>query len=315
MRYTEVDNIIALNTDYGKYNPSLVWNETHREKTADGHIVTEEISTPLGPLIRKREMKKGFDPWTMESAVHDVHDFAKVSWYAQESATCAPLFINDWKKEIQIINEEAVTAVVLLLPVEMYWLISYADQCIMFIDYPEEYKRTMDTILESNKKLAKAALDTGVNFIMMGSAGLELFSPDIYKEAVIPYAKDFCSFIRENGGLSFYHMCGHSLEIARRGWLNEIHMDVFETFSPPPCGVVKNLSEAREMLAPEICSRGNLPVELLQQGPHEKIISETKILAELTKNWNHILGVADTIMGSTCPDNIRTYARAARNQL
>jgi len=305
MRYTEVDNIVCLSTDFGKHNPKLLWKETQRAKHEDGYLTTEEIDTPHGVLIRKRELRNGFDPWTVESAVRTAEDFAKVK--------CAPMLIDDWKKELETIGEEAVSGVVLLLPVEMCWLVSYSDQCVMYMDYPEQYKKAMDVILESNKAIAKTALKTGVHFIVMGSAGLELFSPEIFRETVIPYAKAMCSFIRENGGLSFYHMCGHSLEIARRGWLNEIHPDIFETFSPPPCGVVKDLAEARAMLAPEICSRGNLPVELLLEGPVEKIIEETQKLAIMTKNWKHIIGVSDTIMGKTTPENIRAFAHAARN--
>ena len=67
------------------------------------------------------------------------------------------------------------------------------------------------------------------------------------------------------------------------------------------------------MLAPEICSRGNLPVELLLEGPVEKIIEETKKLASMTKTWKHILGVSDTVMAGTSPENIRAFARAARS--
>jgi hypothetical protein len=314
MRRTEVDNIVCLGTDYGKHNPKLSWKEFQREKNEDGYIAAEEINTPHGALVRKREMKPGFDPWTVESAVRTSEDFAKVEWYAQELANCVPLLVPGWEKELEIVGGEAVSGIMLLLPVEMYWLVSYADQCLMYMDYPEQCKRAMDAILESNKVIAAAALKAGVQLIVMGSAGLELFSPDIFRNAIIPYAKEMCSFVRENGGLSFYHMCGHSLEIARLGWLNEIHPDIFETFSPPPCGVVKNLAEARAMLSPEICSRGNLPVEILLDGPSEKIIKETKKLASMTKDWKHIIGIADTVMGGTPPENIRTFARTARGE-
>ncbi len=315
MRLTEVDNIAGLSTDYEKCNPRLAWREIRREKQQDGYIVTEEIAAPHATLVRARELKPGFDPWTCQPVIKTEDDFGKAEWYATEAARCAPLLIEGWEKELGIIDGEAVCGVTLLLPIEMYYFISYADQCIMYIDYPEQYRKTMDVIQESNKVIAEAALEAGVDFIVMGSGGFELFSPDIFREAVVPYAKEMCSFIREHGGLSLYHMCGHSLEIARLGLLNEIHMDIFETFSPPPCGIVGNLAEARAMLSQDICSRGNLPVELLRNGSPTEIAGEAKKLADMTKDWKHIVGIADTVMAGTTPENIKIFARAARGEL
>jgi hypothetical protein len=314
VRVTEVDNFFYLTTDFGKHNPKVLWHETKREQHSDGYIVTETIDTPFGELRRVREMRHGFDPWTMEPAVQTPDDFPKVIWYAEEVAKCAQALKSDWSHEISIINGEIIAAVPLLLPIEMYWMVSYSDQCMIYLDYPDECTKVLEAILESNKILAKAALEAGSDMIVMGSAGFELFSPTVFREAVVPYAKAICSFVREQNGISFYHMCGHSLEVARQGLLNDIHMDVFETFSPPPCGVVKDLAEARSFLNPEICSSGNLPVETLLNGDIEEITRQGHYLADISKNWKHIIGIADTVMSGTKVESIRAFAQSVRSR-
>jgi len=149
--------------------------------------------------------------------------------------------------------------------------------------------------------------------IMMGSAGFELFSPPLFEEAIVPYAQSICEYIRQQGGISLYHMCGHSLDVARMGFFNQIRMDVYETFSPPPCGIVKDLTEARGYLQPEICSMGNLPVETLLTGSDSEIILEAQKLSRLSQDWKHIVGIADTVIAGTTPESIRTFVNAARN--
>ena len=58
-------------------------------------------------------------------------------------------------------------------------------------------------------------------------------------------------------------------------------IDLFETLSPPPVGNVADLAEARKIIDPKICTRGNVGLDILLNGSETEIEQETiKVLEE-----------------------------------
>lgn len=305
------DNFLPINYDYdhSKYNPRLKWRDVEEEVNSDGDkIITQQMETDYGVMERKFEVKPGAMSWPCQAPIRNCEDLKKVQWYAHQVKASIPAMEKDWDEALRINDGRHITYLLVLSPVEMFWLIGYEDQFMFYIDYPEEFLATMETVYQTNLAIIEAAGPHKIDLIGMGSAGYELFSPQIYKEIVMPNAKRMCDATRANGMMAHYHMCGWSKDFILQGVFNEIRPNILETLSPPPCGKVDDLAVARRALDQFICSKGNLQVELLRDGTPEQIVAATRKLCEVSKGWKHIVSIADTIMAGTPPENLKLFA-------
>jgi len=203
---------------------------------------------------------------------------------------------------------------VLLTAFEVYYLIDYPDQPLFYYDHSERYLASIRRIHRANLALAEELVNVGCDMFIMGSAGLELLSPTIFDEAIIPFARETTDHLRGLGAFSFYHMCGHSRQLLETGRINAIKPTWFETFSTTPCGNNRSLQESLKYLDPEIISKGNLPLELLRNGTVDQIRQTVDDIRIQSQNRRHIIGQGDaTILSGTPRQNIEAFLKAAQS--
>lgn len=294
--------------------PELKWNREVVHETAGEVHYRETINVP-GSGIKERLIAEapGTQPWIIKAPVREESDFDLIDYYAECVRKNTHLFTVRFRELFQTFQDQGFMAgIVLLTAFEVYYLIDYPDMPLFYYDYPERYLNATQNVYKANIALAEELMKAGCEIFYMGSAGMELLSPRIFDEAIIPYTRQTTDFIRDNGGFSSYHICGHSYQLLQSGRINQIRPTWFETFSSPPCGNNPSLSESLRYLDDTIISKGNLALELLRNGTTDEVKNEALNIRKETRGRNHIIGQADaTILNGTPEQNIRALLKAA----
>jgi len=291
----------------------LRWSRRLVEDNGAEKFYEERLKTPGGEKRRVIAEKRGTTPWLIESAVKTKDDFSLLHYYADVVKANARRYADALSKEYLPAKERGhLVGSVVLIPFECWYLIDYADMPLLYYDFPDEYLMAMKSIHEANLMVMGHLKELGCDMIGMGSAGLELLSPRIFDEAIIPFARETTDYARTLGLITAYHICGFSRELVTSGKINSIKPTWFETFSTAPCGNHRSLSESLAHLDPQIISKGNLSLELLRNGTPAEIRVATEGIIRESNGRRHIIGQADgTILSGTPPDNIRAFLEAS----
>ncbi len=178
-------------------------------------------------------------------------------------------------------------------------------------DFPETYKKSMDALYEASKFVMSIAMDEGIDFMSDSSYGLEMTSPKLFCEMDMPYIQGFSKFTHEHNGLFWYHNCGFTRELIKDGFFNSLKADVIETIAPPPEGD-NDLAESRRFIDPQICTKGNLNLNVLRSGTPDEIRSATEKMINDVTGWKHIVSTADGVLSDTPPENFISFVKTAR---
>ncbi len=108
------------------------------------------------------------------------------------------------------------------------------------------------------------------------------------------------------------HSCGHLKIFVEEGFYNELKPEILETMSVPPVGDLPSLQWGRERLAPEIITKGNVPLNVMLQGTEEEVRSEVRQVKEETQGYRHIIGLSDDILPNTPLSNCLAFVDEAR---
>jgi uroporphyrinogen-III decarboxylase len=84
-----------------------------------------------------------------------------------------------------------------------------------------------------------------------------------------------------------------------------------QKIAPPPEGD-NDLAESRKYIDPNICTKGNLNLNLLRDGNPDQIAEMTKQKVESVRGWKHILSTADAVLPGTPPENFISFVKTAR---
>lgn len=308
------DAMPAVVPDYGAAVPELRWSRKRLREEAGGAVIWEETLTlPGGEKRRLVADEPGTIQWLMEPAVRSAEDFDLIDFYADRIRENVGAMAEAMAKYPPLFRElDMLPGVVILSAFEVYWLIDYPDMAVFYLDWPERYLETIGKIHAANLALLDALSAVGFEIFYTGSAGLELLSPRIFHEAIVPVQREFNDHTAALGRFSSYHICGHSRQLIEDGVIDDLKPTVFETCSTPPCGNNKSLHDAVHGISEEIVTKGNLSLELLRNGTPDQIAEAVGRIAEATRDRRHIIGQADaTILTGTPPENIHAFVRTA----
>ncbi len=138
---------------------------------------------------------------------------------------------------------------------------------------------------------------------------MELISPDIYEQYLVPDSKIITDYVHQLGGMIYCHICSPIEPLLSRGYFNQMGLDLFETLSPPPVGNVPDIAKARKILNPEICTRGNLGLDILLNGSEQDIQKATIDIIEKTKGTKHIIAASDYLFYDIPLNNVKAMIR------
>lgn len=295
--------------------PSLKWKTEKIREDADGTVFWHEtLATPKGTWTRERADRPGTTSWLVKPAIREPHDFALVDYYAEQVENNVDRMADWARSQVPAIADAGlIPGAIVLTAFEVYYLIDYADMPLAYMDWSERYLESVRRVHAANLKAMAALRGAGFEFFGTGSAGLELLSPRIFEEAIVPFQRDFNDSVHRLDGAVSYHICGHSRRLIEDGIIDAIRPTIFETLSPPPCGNIDNLAASATRISPDIITKGNLPLELLRNGTPEQIAEAVAAIRRDTAGRRHIIGQADaTILAGTPTRNIEAFLEAAR---
>jgi hypothetical protein len=140
-----------------------------------------------------------------------------------------------------------------------------------------------------------------------------MISPAQFAAQDAPYTHRLADWTHDRGGLFWYHNCGQTRELIRRGHFDRLGADVIETVAPPPEGD-NDLGESRRYLSPATCSKGNLSLGLLRDGSVEDVTEATRHMVRAVQGYAHIHSTADAVYAETPPENFVAFIRTAREE-
>ena len=308
-------NIGLQNT--GLIEPKLAW-QSDVKQTKNTRITRSYLDTPYGPIHWKfQEQKKhGLTPIEYPLTLDSKNVFDIVSWYAEQHLNLVKNFDELMGPILQKAQTHGAVSIQWnIQPFELMGLLSVESLAMLAILEPERYHQTCDLIRNVNIELIKSAFACGTDFVFLGAPGVEMLSPQIYEDFIIPDSKKITKIIHDEGGLVYCHICSPIEPFLSKGYYNEMGLDLFETLSPPPVGNVPSLASARAILDNKICTRGNLGLDLLLNGSQEEIEQATIKIIEATKGSKHMIAASDYLFYDIPLENVKTVVRTVEQYL
>ena len=316
--YNIVGGDVLLNIalpDAGRLVPELAW---HSDMKINGNnkIITSILPTPFGEISWKFQEQKmhGLTPLKYPLTMDSENVFDVVKWYAENYGK-----LNEKMNELiePLIRKAqphgAVSVQWNIQPFELMGLLSVENLAMLALINPEEYRRTCDLIRDVNIELIKSVFACDADFVFLGAPGVEMLSPQIYEDFIIPDSKIITDAIHNIGGLVYSHICSPIEPFLSNGYYNQMGIDLFETLSPPPVGNVENLAEARKILDDNICTRGNIGLDILLNASREEVEKETIKIIEQTRGSKHIIAASDYLFYDIPLENVKTVIQTVEN--
>jgi len=297
--------------DVGSVIPNLVW-QTKIKETENTKIISSSLNTPYGPINWKfREQKKhGLTPMEYPLTMDSENIFDIVSWYMEQHLELVKNFDELIGPVLQKTQQHGAVSIQWnIQPFELMGLLSVENLAMLAMLEPKRYRQTCDLIRDINIELIKAVFSCGADFVFLGAPGVEMLSPQIYEEFIIPDSKKITDVVHDEGGLVYCHICSPVEPFLSNGYYNQMGLDLFETLSPPPVGNVPDLAAAREILDDKICTRGNLGLDVLLNGSREEIEQTTIKIIEATRGSKHMIAASDYLFYDIPLENVKTVIR------
>ena len=285
------------------------WRED--ENRSDDEWIVSVISTCKGEWTKRVSRRRG--DWGDESGfpVQDEVD------YEMLGLVCADVpnreseirnYFRDWRQRV------GDNGVLVIGHPHIPWVgcqVGQRNLVYHYYDYPETFRLGLRSVYEAACYVFGLAMDEGIDFMSEGSFALEMTSPAIFDQIDLPNTRALADWTHSQGGLFWYHNCGHTRDLILSRRFDELGADVIETIAPPPEGD-NDLAESRQHLGKAICSKGNLSLRVLRNGTVEDIQRETERMVLAVEGYPHIFSTADTVLPGTPGENLIAFVRTAQ---
>ncbi len=281
------------------------------EKTSRGTTLNEScIHTPFGDLMSITEHATDSNHATKEWLITE-DDYRKAIWLTQQQMEYdEDAIIKEGKMILTGIEDRGIVGTYSGAP---YVNLCNREQMFYHMaDWPDLFEElhalTTELILKQYKTLRNAGLD----YLFFCVEGTEWISPGFFRSHLAKNIQTIFSQWRADGGFVLWHTCGHAKTFLEMGFYNEFKPDIFETLSVPPVGNLPSLSWARQQLDPAIITKGNIPLDILLNGPEEQIRKAVYRVKEETRGYRHIVGLSDDVFHKTPLAHCLAFVQAAR---
>ncbi|GAB6166465.1 hypothetical protein JCM19992_24650 [Thermostilla marina] len=132
-----------------------------------------------------------------------------------------------------------------------------------------------------------------------------------YDKYILPFEKEYISFVQRNGTPAMYHNCGQIMNLVDS--YKELGARIVEPFSPPPLGDCADLAAAkRQVDGAYVMLSGIDQVNVLEKGTVEDVRRATeKAILDGKPGGGFILQPVDFLEYDTPLENIRAYVETA----
>lgn len=297
-------------------NPAIIWKETFSDVQDDKVTRSHELVTPYGTLSQTMTEEKLKGSVRLKCPVTSVDDLDAMEYCLDVALDSDSSGITPYIADIvSKIDGRGVLDV--QWPMQPYELLCFPDTVttvMLAMDVPEKFKKIMNKIVLLNEKIIPAVAKGGADFVFLGGPASEMVSPMIYEEFIIPYSKIVTDMVHDAGMMVYAHICSPIEPFLTMGFYNRMGIDLFETLSPPPVGNIKSLEDAMSKIDPNICTRGNLGLEILLNADVETVKAKTREIVEATKGRKHIVAASDYIFYDVPEENVKAMVDAVNGK-
>ena len=290
---------------------AVKWETVKTEKQGDDRILTEQIlKTPVGDLTRSIIELKREGSFETKYPVVDYNDLDVMEYYIDALADADFSGVTEFtRNSVDTIAGKGPLSI--QWPVQHYELMcltNTVDTLMLHTDCPDRCLSLMEKIADIDKKLFSAVVQGGADFIFLGAPAAEMLSPSIYERLIVPFSKIVTVEAHERGLLVYSHICSPIEPFLTKGYFNQMGMDLFEILSPPPVENTKFFADALDKIGERICTRGNIGLDVLQNGSLEEVREKTIEIIETSVGRKHIVAASDYMFYSTPEDKVRAMA-------
>ena len=293
----------------------IQWETLKSEKQNDERIVTQQVlKTPVGDLTRSIIELKREGSFQPKYPAANRNDLDAMRYYIDALADTDFSGVTEFTRNAveTIAGKGPLSIQWAVQPYELLCLPNTVDTLMLHYDCPERCLELMQKIVEIDKKLFDAVAKGGADFIFLGAPAAEMLSPDIYERLIVPFSQIVTSAAHDNGLMVYSHICSPIEPFLTKGYFNQMGMDLFETLSPPPVGNIKSFADALDKMDENICTRGNIGLDVLQNGSLNEVKEKTMEIIEASKGRKHIVAASDYMFYSTPEDKVRAMAETVR---
>lgn len=298
--------------DLGQCNPTLAWQEVSMVEAEDAITREQILNTPGGTLSRRYIEQRLQGVTCTNYPVSGQDDLDALEYYIDTAIESDLASIEACTRDlVQTIGGRGALCV--QWPVQPYELLCFpstVDTVVLAYDCPDRFYRLMDSILRLDARIMAAVSAGGADFIFLGGPGAEMASPKIYEDYILPYSQQASAMAHKHGLLVYSHICSPIEPFLSMGFYNKMGFDLFETLSPPPVGNVESLSDALSKLDPNICTRGNLGLDVLLEAGAEAVREKTQEILETADGRKHIVAASDYLFYDVPETSVHAMAAA-----
>ncbi|HBG27697.1 MAG: hypothetical protein A2Y10_10160 [Planctomycetes bacterium GWF2_41_51] len=300
--------------EFGLMVPELAWQDSF-ESTDSERIISRLLETPYGTIHWKlKEQKKhGTTPIIYPLTSDSANVFRIVDWYVQQYGKSVKYMSELIGPLLEKVHSYGPVSIQWnIQPFELMGLLSVDNLVLLAMLEPQQYRKTCNLIRDINIDVIKAVFACDTDFIFLGAPGVEMLSPRIYEEFIIPDSQMITQAVHDVKGLVYSHICSPIEPFLSNGYYNRMGIDLFETLSPPPVGNVPDLAKARKILNPQMCTRGNIGLDVLLTGTTEQVEMETLRVLEATRGAKHMVAASDYLFYDIPLENVKASVQTVR---
>lgn len=283
-----------------------------QEQSAEQRDYRACAQTPFGELTLRLAEFKRQSLTLVKGPVEQPEDFKKVLWYLREVRQHTDAIRQRVREVRQGIGEDCLLVFFLPQPYELYCIFNREEALFLEMDHPKIFAELQAEILATVKSLIKPAIESGADLLFFGSAGTELYSPEIFRAHLLQPSIEYARLTREAGGISTFHLCGRGKEYLDMNVFGQIRPDIVEGVGTSTTGNIPSLDYAWQRLPASTLLRGNVPLGLLRDGSPEAVYAACQAILQSQPQRRHILSGECDILYGTPPQNIRALVAATR---
>jgi len=298
--------------DFGLVAPELAW-QTESETQGEVRVTRSLLETPHGPLgweLHERK-RQGSTPVRYPLSFGDSLD--PVRWLIDRQHAALPRVAELCGPVIEKVHPEwPVCLQWSVQPFEMLCLAPVPDAVMFAMADLDAYRALCDRIRDVNAELCRAVIGAGADFIFLGGPGREMMSPLLYETFMVPDSQAITAAVHAAGGLVYSHICSPVQPFLDMGYYGQMGIDLFETLSPPPVGNVADLEAARDRLPDEMCTRGNIGLDVLLTGTPDDARAAAEAVLAATRGHKHMVAASDYLFYDIPLENVRAVVETVQ---
>ncbi len=298
--------------DLGHGNPELLWQEVSSD-VQSARITKDYVLQTSAGTLRKTVLEEKYKGcFQQEYPVKSENDLAPLERYIDIALEMDVSFITKHVRDL-VAKIAGRGPLCIQWPTQPYELLCFpntVDTLLLANDCKNKFKHLMEMILLLDEKLMSAVAAGGADFVFLGAPASELLSPAYYYEFIIPYSAEVSAMAHSFGLLIYSHICSPIEPFLTMGFYNKMGIDLFETLSAPPVGNIKSLKDALEKIDLEICTRGNLGLDILLNETPETVHEATLDILRNSAGRKHIVAASDYLFYAIPEENVHAMAEA-----